>query len=84
VSFADCGAQRRAVYLSDNTRFKVSRDGVVSATRPLQLQRREISFSVHTWDSAGKKHSARVTVSRRQHRRRRHHHHHHHHQQQQV
>ncbi|KAM9269070.1 cadherin-1-like [Cariama cristata] len=78
VSFADCGEQRHAVYLSDNTRFKVSRDGVVSATRPLQLQRQEISFSVYTWDAAGKKHSARVTLRRRQHhhrRRRRHHHH---------
>ncbi|KAK4814452.1 hypothetical protein QYF61_018550 [Mycteria americana] len=70
VSFADCGEQQRAVYLSDDTRFKVSTDGVVSATRPLQLQRREISFSVHTWDAAGKKHSARVTLRRRRHHRR--------------
>ncbi|NWX51951.1 CADH1 protein, partial [Steatornis caripensis] len=75
VSFADCGEQRRAAYLSDDTRFKVSRDGVVSATRPLRLQRREISFSVHTWDAAGKKHSATVTLRRRwhHHRRRRNH-----------
>ncbi|NWT37329.1 CADH1 protein, partial [Chroicocephalus maculipennis] len=69
VSFADCGEQRRALYLSDDTRFKVSRDGVVSATRPLQLQRREISFSVHTWDATGKKHLARVTLRRRWHHR---------------
>ncbi|NXX62693.1 CADH1 protein, partial [Scopus umbretta] len=81
VSFTDCGEQRRATYLSDDARFKVSRDGVVSVTRPLQLQRREISFSVHTWDTAGKKHSARVTLRRRQHRRHRHHRHHHHQQQ---
>ncbi|NXE16547.1 CADH1 protein, partial [Lophotis ruficrista] len=67
VRFSDCGEQRRAVYLSDDTRFRVSRDGVVSATRPLQLQQREIAFSVHTWDAAGKKHSARVTLRRRQH-----------------
>ena len=80
VSFVDCGEQRRAVYLSDDMRFKVSRDGVVSATRPLQLQQREISFSVHTWDTAGKKHSARVTLRRRGH----HHHRHHRHHQQQV
>ncbi|XP_050759842.1 cadherin-1 [Gymnogyps californianus] len=79
VSFADCGERRRAVYLSDDTRFKVSRDGVVSATRPLQLQQREISFSVHTWDTAGKKHSARVTLRRRGHH---HHRHHRRHQQQ--
>ncbi|NXV16545.1 CADH1 protein, partial [Cepphus grylle] len=72
VSFADCGEQRRAVYLSDDTRVKVSRDGVVFATRPLQLQRREISFSVHTWDATGKKHSARVTLRRRWHHRNHH------------
>ncbi|NXF53169.1 CADH1 protein, partial [Oceanites oceanicus] len=81
VSFADCGEQRHAAYLSDDTRFKVSRDGVVSATRPLQLRQREISFSVHTWDAAGKKHSARVTLRRQRHH---HHRHHRHHQQQQV
>ncbi|NXW38306.1 CADH1 protein, partial [Phaetusa simplex] len=69
VSFADCGQQRSAVYLSDDTRFKVSRDGVVSATRPLQLQRQEISFSVHTWDATGKKHLARVALRRRWHHR---------------
>ncbi|XP_062468968.1 cadherin-1-like isoform X2 [Pezoporus occidentalis] len=73
VSFGDCGEQRRAPYLSDDTRFKVSRDGVVSATRPLQLRRQEISFSVHTWDATGKKHSARVTLHRRWHQHHRHH-----------
>ncbi|NXL36723.1 CADH1 protein, partial [Glaucidium brasilianum] len=78
VSFADCGERRHAVYFPDDTRFKVSRDGVVSATRPLQLQRREISFTIYTWDTAGKKHSARVTLRRRWH----HHHRHNHHQQQ--
>ncbi|NXA26955.1 CADH1 protein, partial [Ibidorhyncha struthersii] len=69
VSFADCGEQRRTAYILDDTRFKVSRDGVVSATRPLQLQWREISFSVYTWDATGKKHSARVTLRRRWHHR---------------
>uniref|UniRef100_A0A663FA77 Cadherin-1 n=1 Tax=Aquila chrysaetos chrysaetos TaxID=223781 RepID=A0A663FA77_AQUCH len=74
VSFVDCGEQRHTTYLSDDSRFKVSGDGVVSATRPLQLRQREISFSVHAWDAAGKKHLARVTLRRRWHRR-------HHHQQ---
>ncbi|XP_075621820.1 LOW QUALITY PROTEIN: cadherin-1 [Balearica regulorum gibbericeps] len=80
VSFVDCGEQRHAAYLSDDTRFKVSKDGVVSTTRPLQLRRREISFSVYTWDPAGKQYSAKVTLHKRHHRR----HHHHHHQQQDV
>ncbi|NXW55360.1 CADH1 protein, partial [Eurystomus gularis] len=76
VSFADCGEPRQAPYLSDDTRFRVSKDGMVTATRPLKLRRQEISFSVHTWDNAGKKHSAKVTLRRRWHhhnRRRRHH-----------
>ncbi|XP_059680635.1 cadherin-1-like [Gavia stellata] len=81
VSFVDCGEQQRAVYLSDDMRFKVSGDGVVSATRPLLLQRREITFSVHTWDAEGKKHSARVSLRRR---RQHHHRRRHHHQQQDV
>ncbi|KAK2530191.1 B-cadherin-like protein [Columba guinea] len=64
VSFRDCDKQQSAVILSDDTRFNVSSDGVISATRPLQLQQREISFSVHAWDTAGKRHSARVTLRR--------------------
>ncbi|NWX03376.1 CADH1 protein, partial [Caloenas nicobarica] len=67
VSFRDCDEQQRGVFLSDDTRFKVSRDGIVSATRPLQLQRRQVSFSVHAWDTTGKRHSARVTLRRRWH-----------------
>uniref|UniRef100_A0A672TGY6 Cadherin domain-containing protein n=1 Tax=Strigops habroptila TaxID=2489341 RepID=A0A672TGY6_STRHB len=64
VSFGNCGEQWHAPYLLDNMRFKVSGDGVVSATWPLQLQQQEISFSVHTWDAAGKKRLARVTLCR--------------------
>uniref|UniRef100_A0A8C5TUI6 Cadherin domain-containing protein n=1 Tax=Malurus cyaneus samueli TaxID=2593467 RepID=A0A8C5TUI6_9PASS len=41
VSFVDCG-DRTTLCFSRTTRFKVSRDGVVSATRPLQLQRRQL------------------------------------------
>ncbi|NXF34834.1 CADH1 protein, partial [Nyctibius bracteatus] len=68
VSFADCGEHQPALYLSDDTRFKVSRDGSVSATRPVKLWQPEISFSVHAWDAAGQKHSATVTLRRRRHR----------------
>lgn len=79
VSFRDCDEQQRAVFLSDDTRFEVSKDGVVSATRPLQLQQQQISFSVQAWDTTGKRHSASVTLRRRWH-----HHHLHHRQRQQV
>ncbi|XP_027540691.1 cadherin-1 [Neopelma chrysocephalum] len=73
VSFVDCGEPHRAAFLPDDTRFKVSRNGVVSAARPLQLQRREITFTVHTWDTAGKRHSAKVTLRRQWHQHHRHH-----------
>ncbi|XP_066050907.1 cadherin-1-like [Chamaea fasciata] len=72
VSFEDCGELHRSAILPDDRRFKVSRDGTVSATRPLQLQQREITFTVHAWDNMGKKHFARVTLRRRQQHRRRH------------
>ncbi|NXK64903.1 CADH1 protein, partial [Sylvietta virens] len=72
VSFVDCGESHRAAFLPDDTRFKVSRDGIVSATRPLQLQQREITFAVYTWDATGKKHSAKVTLSQRWHQHRHH------------
>ncbi|NXG36491.1 CADH1 protein, partial [Dromaius novaehollandiae] len=75
VSFADCAGQRRAALTTDDTRFRVRADGIVSAKRPLQLHGREIAFSVHARDAAGGKHSARVTLGRR--RRHRHHHHRH-------
>ncbi|NXA16652.1 CADH1 protein, partial [Sapayoa aenigma] len=73
VSFADCGEPHHAAFLPDDTRFRVSRDGVVSAARPLQLQQREITFTVHTWDATGKWHSAKVTLRQRWHQHHRHH-----------
>ncbi|XP_030915997.1 cadherin-1 [Geospiza fortis] len=72
VSFVDCGESHRAAFLPDDTRFKVSRDGTVTATRPLQLQQRDITFAVHTWDTVGKRHSAKVTLRQRRHQHRHH------------
>ncbi|NXF98842.1 CADH1 protein, partial [Sakesphorus luctuosus] len=78
VTFVDCGDSHRAAFFPDDTRFRVSRDGVISAVRPLQLQRREVPFTVYTWDTTGKRHSARVTLRQRGHQ-----HHQHHNQMQQ-
>ncbi|XP_074864729.1 B-cadherin-like [Carettochelys insculpta] len=64
VSFESCTGRKRVVYLSDDTRLKVHTDGVVSVKRPLQLSGHEKSFFIHAWDSAGKKHSAKITVKR--------------------
>ncbi|XP_067392869.1 B-cadherin-like [Emydura macquarii macquarii] len=82
VSFDGCAGRRRTAYVAGDTRFSVHTDGVVSVKRPLRLHRQDRSFFIHAWDSAGKKHSAKVTVTREGHRHHRHHHHHHHHQQQ--
>ncbi|CAM4639793.1 B-cadherin-like [Caretta caretta] len=72
VSFESCAGRKRTAYLSDDTRFKVHTDGVVSVKRPLQLHGHEKSFFIHAWDSASKKHSAKVTLKREGHRHRRH------------
>ncbi|NWY05402.1 CADH1 protein, partial [Nothoprocta ornata] len=63
VTFAECAGPRRAPILVDDSRFRVRADGVVVAKRPLQLHGRHVTFSVHAWDAAGGRHSARVTVS---------------------
>ncbi|NWI94292.1 CADH1 protein, partial [Pitta sordida] len=73
VSFEDCGEPHHGAFFPDDTRFRVSRDGVVSAARPLQLLRRDITFTVRTWDTAGRRHSAKVTLRRRSHQHHRHH-----------
>uniref|UniRef100_A0A8C0R4I6 Cadherin-1 n=1 Tax=Canis lupus dingo TaxID=286419 RepID=A0A8C0R4I6_CANLU len=59
-------------YVSDDTRFKVGTDGVITVKRPLQLHKPEISFLVHAWDSSRRKLSTRVRLKAATH----HHHHH--------
>ncbi|XP_039359340.1 B-cadherin-like [Mauremys reevesii] len=74
VSFEGCAGRNRTAYLSDDTHFKVHTDGVVSVKRRLHLHGHKKSFFIHAWDSASKKHSAKVTVKREGHG---HHHHQH-------
>ncbi|XP_065755135.1 cadherin-1 isoform X2 [Phocoena phocoena] len=75
VSFEGCTGLPKTVYVSDDTRFKVGTDGVVTVTRPLHLHHPEMSFLVHAWDSTRRKLSTKVTLKAVVH----HHHHHHHH-----
>ncbi|XP_068384330.1 cadherin-1 isoform X2 [Eschrichtius robustus] len=75
VSFEGCTGLPRTVYVSDDTRFKVGTDGVVTVKRPLHLHHPEMSFLVHAWDSTRRKLSTKVTLKAVVH----HHHHHHHH-----
>ncbi|XP_062997036.1 cadherin-1 [Elgaria multicarinata webbii] len=76
VTFEDCTERNRAPYVSDDTRLQVRPDGVVVVKRPLRLHGQEWSFFIHTWDQAGRKHSAKVTLQSRGHGRHRRHHHH--------
>ncbi|XP_066494038.1 cadherin-1 [Tiliqua scincoides] len=67
VNFEDCTERTRIPYISDDTRFRVDRDGTVRVNRPLSLHGHDLNFSLHAWDMAGKQHSARVTVRSHRH-----------------
>nr|XP_021561410.1 cadherin-1 isoform X2 [Neomonachus schauinslandi] len=73
VNFEGCTGQPRTAYVADDTRFKVSTDGVLTVKRPLQLHKPEMSFLVHAWDSSRRKLSTRVILKAAEH----HHHHRH-------
>lgn len=77
VSFDGCAGRPGSVFISDDTRFKVGTDGVLTVKRPLQLRNPEMSFLVHAWDSSRRKLSTKVTLKAAEHhhhhRRRRHH-----------
>nr|XP_035965048.1 cadherin-1 isoform X2 [Halichoerus grypus] len=73
VSFEGCTGEPRTAYTADDTRFKVSTDGVLTVKRPLQLHKPEMSFLVHAWDSSRRKLSTRVILKAAEH----HHHHRH-------
>lgn len=77
VSFEGCTGQPRTIYVSDNTKFRVSTDGVLTVKRPVQLHNQEISFLVHAWDSTRRKLSTKVTLKAaapKHHHRHQHHH----------
>ncbi|KAJ7312186.1 hypothetical protein JRQ81_006546 [Phrynocephalus forsythii] len=62
VTFEDCSERKLTPFVSDNSRFRVRPDGAVMLQRPVRLHHDHQSFSVHAWDRAGRKHSARVTL----------------------
>ncbi|XP_069037472.1 cadherin-1-like [Lepisosteus oculatus] len=73
VNFDDCSDHKRTVYMSDDSRFQVDTDGTIKVKRAVNLLDGHESFSVHAWDSSGKKLTTRVTVENEI---RSHHHHH--------
>uniref|UniRef100_A0A8C9UIX9 Cadherin-1 n=1 Tax=Spermophilus dauricus TaxID=99837 RepID=A0A8C9UIX9_SPEDA len=60
VSFEGCTGRPRSAFFSEDSRFKVGTDGVITVKRPLQLHRPETSFMVHAWDSSYRKLSTKV------------------------
>ncbi|KAF4094396.1 hypothetical protein AMELA_G00014610 [Ameiurus melas] len=62
VVFNDCGGRTRTIFDSADARFHVNSDGTVKLKRPVTLHDGHKMFSIHAWDSRGKKHTAFVRV----------------------
>ncbi|XP_066510276.1 B-cadherin-like [Hoplias malabaricus] len=66
VVFDDCTARRRTVFDSADKRFQVDTDGMVKLKRQVTLHDGHKVFTVHAWDSSGKRHTAFVRVEHEQ------------------
>ncbi|KAI4889933.1 hypothetical protein NFI96_025503 [Prochilodus magdalenae] len=62
VVFHDCSGRTRTVFDSTDKRFQVDTDGAVKLQRQVTLHEGHKMFSVHAWDSKGKKHTVFVRV----------------------
>ncbi|MCJ8747438.1 hypothetical protein PDJAM_G00153380 [Pangasius djambal] len=62
VVFNDCSGRMRTIFDSADKRFHVDSDGTVKLKRQVTLHDGHKMFSVHAWDSRGKKHTAIVRV----------------------
>ncbi|XP_076829861.1 cadherin-1-like isoform X2 [Brachyhypopomus gauderio] len=62
VGFSDCSGRSRMVFDTTDKRFEVTTDGTVKLKRQVTLHEGHKMFSVHAWDSTGKRHRAYVRV----------------------
>ncbi|KAK3528135.1 hypothetical protein QTP86_023862, partial [Hemibagrus guttatus] len=62
VVFNDCDLRTRTVFETTDKRFHVESDGTVKMNRQVTLHDGHKRFSVHAWDSKGKKHTVLVRV----------------------
>lgn len=62
VVFNDCSGRTRTIFESADKRFHVDSDGTVKLKRQVTLHNGHKMFSIHAWDSKGKKHAALVRV----------------------
>uniref|UniRef100_A0A672N0L3 Cadherin-1 n=1 Tax=Sinocyclocheilus grahami TaxID=75366 RepID=A0A672N0L3_SINGR len=64
VTFNNCDGRTRTLFQSVDKRFDVNTDGTVTLKRQVTLHEGHKVFSVHAWDSSGKKHTVSVKVER--------------------
>ncbi|XP_067307930.1 cadherin-1 [Pseudorasbora parva] len=64
VNFNTCDGRTRTLFQSADKRFYVNTDGTVTLKRQVTLHEGHKVFSVHAWDSSGKKHTVSVRVER--------------------
>ncbi|XP_051757084.1 cadherin-1-like [Ctenopharyngodon idella] len=62
VIFNTCDGRTRTLFQSSDKRFDVNTDGTVTLKRQVTLHEGHKVFSVHAWDSSGKKHTVSVRV----------------------
>ncbi|MFT7816771.1 B-cadherin-like isoform X1 [Arapaima gigas] len=60
--FDDCRGRQRAAFSTDDPRFKVTPNGMISTKTRINLQYEYNSFHVHAWNSEGKKDTTRILV----------------------
>ncbi|XP_051757063.1 cadherin-1 isoform X4 [Ctenopharyngodon idella] len=64
VIFNTCDGRTRMLFQSSDKWFDVDTDGTVTLKRQVTLHEGHKVFSVHAWDSSGKKHTVSVRVER--------------------
>ncbi|XP_051830688.1 cadherin-1 [Antechinus flavipes] len=64
VNFESCSGRKLNAYFPEDSRFKVTPEGVVVVKRALHLYNLETSFNIYAWDAAGKKLSTKVTLKK--------------------
>ncbi|XP_058238070.1 EP-cadherin-like isoform X2 [Hemibagrus wyckioides] len=62
IVFNDCSGRTHIDFMPTDKEFRVDSDGTVTLKRPVTLDNGHKTFSVHAWDSNGKKHTALVRV----------------------
>lgn len=62
VVFNNCSERTHTDFMSTDTRYHVDADGTVKLKQQVMLHHGHKMFSVHVWDSKGKKHTALVRV----------------------